>query len=442
MRPPTFDVVDRTHGTVLASFQVAGEREVRTAVEAARHAAAAWASASAGTRARALRRWRGELWRSSSRLAELLHRESGLGFDDAMLDVLRTVEHLRWAEGHLARALGPQTTARGRLSPELGSTTDWVPEGVVAVVTGGRPSLYATMSAVTCALAAGNAVVVQPGSRVTATLSDVVAALGRIRDVPDDVLQLVAGDDATALALAGSPVDRVCYLGAPVAGVRVTTVAARAMVPATVVAVVAPVTLVAPDADLERAAAAVAHLGTADDDPPAEVLVAPSVLDDFRAALDRVGPSPRRGVVARALGRRRGPLELPPGPRGDVRIETAPAFEALVERLRAHPVAEVAVHSARDGQHLAQLLAAAEVTVNLPAPSSASTGGGVPRAALGSPGYGPFAGDAGLRTFARARTTTARRRLPVPTAPVELLLSTPAGRLATRLALHVRHSLD
>ncbi|WP_170285983.1 aldehyde dehydrogenase family protein [Nocardioides rubriscoriae] len=444
----TFDAVDRSDGTVLGSFPVQGEAEVHAALAWAHEAAGAWAGASVGARCRVLRSWRGELWRSSSRLAELLHRESGLGFDDAMLEVLRTVEHLRWVEGHAGRALATTSVARGLLSPELGSTSAWVPEGVVGVVSSGRPSLYAAASAVACALAAGNTVVLQPGVRVTATLVAYVEAFASAHpDAPAGVLQVLTGDDATAVALAGAPVDRVCFLGAPVAGVRVSTAAARALVPVTVVPVLAPVTLVAPDADLDVAAAAVARLArpgrAGDQDAPPEVFVAPSVLDDFRAALLRVGgeASGRRGAVARALGRRSGPAELA-SPTGPVRVETAPAFEVLLERLQAHPSAQVAVHSARHGAHLASLLSAAEVTVNLPGASYAGEGGGLPREALGARGYGPFAGETGLRTFARTRTTTRKRRLPVPVAPVEALLATPPGRVATRFALHVRHSLD
>jgi acyl-CoA reductase-like NAD-dependent aldehyde dehydrogenase len=441
----TFDAVDRSDGTVLGTYPVAREGEVRAALATAHEATAVWAGGSVGARCRVLRAWRGELWRSSSELAGTLHRESGLSFEEAMLDVLRTVEHLRWVERHAVAALADTSTSTGRLSPELGSTTSWVPEGVVAVVASGRPSLYAAASAVATALVAGNVVLLQPGSRLTATTASYVAAFGRAhRDAPAGVLQLVTGDDETALALAGSPVDRLCYLGAPVAGVRVSTAAARAMVPVTVVPVVAPVTLVAPDADLPAAAAAVAHLadhGTGDEPPP-EVYVAPSVLEDFRTALASASGAgrTRRGGLARALGRRTGPAELA-GPVGALRVETAPAFDVLVERLRAHPSAQVAVHSARHGRHLAELLSASEVTVNVPAPASTSDGG-LPRTALAARGYGPFAGEAGLRSFARTRTTTARRRLPVPTAPVELLLATPAGKVATRLALHLRHSLD
>ncbi|WP_170219310.1 aldehyde dehydrogenase family protein [Nocardioides litoris] len=445
MPPTTFDVVDRTDGSVLGSFPVVGEAGVRAAVARAREAAAPWAAASPGARARALRTWRGELWRSAVDLAGLLQREAGLDLDEAMVEVLRSVEHLRWAERAAPSVLASRGVGAGRLSPELGRTESWVPEGVVAVVTAGRPSLYAAASATTCALLAGNPVVLQPGGRLTAVLSAWVDALGRAQpDAPGGLLQAVTGDDTTAVALAGSAVDRLCYLGSPVAGVRVSTAAARAMVPATVVPVVAPVTLVAPDADLAAAAAAVAGLGRGDDGPPPEVYVAPSVLDAFRSELDRAGaPAPRRGLP-RALGRRRGgsdPLALP-GPRVDVRVETAPTFEVLVERLRAHPGAEVAVHSARHGAHLAGLLGASEVSVNLPAAAQAAAEGGLPRAALGARGWGPFAGEQGLRTFARARTTTARRRLPLPLLPVEVALASPPGRVATRLALHVRHSLD
>ncbi|MDO9457483.1 aldehyde dehydrogenase family protein [Nocardioides sp.] len=439
----TFDAVDRSDGSVLGSFPMCGDAEVRAALLLAREASPAWASASVGARCRMLRSWRGELWRSSARLAELLHREAGLGFDDAMLEVLQTVEHLRWVEGHASGALASTSVSHGLLSPELGATSTWVPEGVVGVVASGRPSLYAAASAVACALAAGNAVVVQPSGRLTATLAAYVEAFAVAHpDAPAGILQVLTGDDATAVTLAGTPLDRVCFLGSPVAGVRVSTAAARALVPVTVVPVVAPVTLVAPDADLDAAAAAVAELarsGRGDDEPGPEVFVAPSVLDDFTEALRLAGAgsTARRGVLARAMGRRTGPAELA-APVGAVRVQSAPGFEVLVERLQGHPSAQVAVHSARHGRHLAELLTAAEITVNVPA----ATAGELPRAALGSRGYGPFAGENGLRTFARTRTTTAKRRLPVPVAPVELLLATPAGRVATRLLLHVRHSLD
>ncbi len=163
-------------------------------------------------------------------------------------------------------------------------------------------------------------------------------------------------------------------------------------------------------------------------------------MEEFRQALSvataRSVDRPR-GALARALGRRgTGPAELA-APALDVRVQTAPGFEVLVERLRDHPSAQVAVHSRRHGRHLAELLSAAEVTVNL----GAASPDGLPRTALGARGYGPFSGDDGLRTFARTRTTTGRRRLPLPLAPVEALLATPPGRIATRLALHVRHSL-
>ena len=442
--PATFDTLDRTDGSVLGSFPLSRDAEVRAALEAARAVVPVWAGATVALRSRLLRAWRGELWRSSARLAELLHREGGVAFDDAMLEVVQVVEHLKWVEANATRVLGTSPTPRTRFSPELSTSTSYVPEGVVGVVTSGRPALYAAASAVACALVAGNPVVLQPGVRSTATLAAYVEAFaGANPDAPAGLLQLLTGDDATAVALAGAPLDRVCFLGPPVGGVRVSTAAARALVPVSVVPVVAPVTLVAPDADLTAAAEAVAGAARGGDpDLAQEVFVAPSVLDDFRVALTRATSATaeqRRGALSRALGRRStGPAELA-APPAEVRVQSAPGFDVLVERLRAHPSAQVAVHSAKHGRHLAELLSAAEVTVNLSVPAS---GGGIPRTALGARGYGPFSGDDGLRTYAKARTTTSRRRLPLPLAPVEVLLATPPGRVAARFALHVRHSLD
>ncbi len=228
----TFDAVDHADGSVLGSFPVAREDDVRAALDAARDVVPRWAGARVAERARLLRGWRGELWRTSSQLAGVLHRESGVPFDEAMVELLQVVEHLRWVEQNAGRVLDPRHAPRGRFTPELDVTTASVPEGVVGVVASGRPSLYALTSAVACALVAGNPVVVVPQRRLAATAVAVADAFATAHpDAPPGLLQVLTGDDETALALAGAPLDRLAFLGTPVAAVRVATVAARALVP-------------------------------------------------------------------------------------------------------------------------------------------------------------------------------------------------------------------
>ncbi len=455
----SFEARDAVDGSLLGTFPTCSADEVRLAVEVARTAGETWSARSLTDRVRTLRAWRGRLWRSSGEIADTLHRESGLSVDEAMLEVLQTVEHLRWVEINAARVLGSTSRGAGLLSPELATRTRYVAEGVVAVMASAYAPLYGPASAVANALVAGNVVLLKPAADLTAVL--VAYAEQLASDLP--LLQVVTGNDATTAALAAAPLDRVCLFGTAAAAARTSAVSARALVPVTTVPVGPPVTVVAPDADLRAAAESVARTvafnvaraGTADESGVPEVFVAPDVSEEFdvelRGALAVPLPgTPRLGAgpLARVLGARR-PKRLPgvalgPGAPAEnlrLRVHGDAEFGEVLQRLRDRPYAHVAVFSRERGQRISEVLRAAQVSINIGATGAE---GALPRDAIGSRGYGPLSGDDGLRAFGRAVSITTRRRraLPVPTVPADLLLATPAGKVAARLAMHLRHSLD
>lgn len=72
----------------------------------------------------------------------------------------------------------------------------------------------------------------------------------------------------------------------------------------------------------------------------------------------------------------------------------------------------------------------------LPAPRGARF-----RTSLNARGHGRFAGDDGLRSFLRPAEDRASRPS-LPFAAADVLLATPPGQVAARLALHLRHALD
>ncbi|MGA8256221.1 MAG: aldehyde dehydrogenase family protein [Nocardioides sp.] len=459
MTRATFEAVDHLDGTVLDTYLVSTRHDVAAAVVEARRTGVDWAATDLTRRVRVLRAWRGTLWRSATELAGLLHSESGIGFDEAMLEVVQSVEHLRWVETNAARVLGSTTQGAGLLSPEVATRTSHEPHGVVSVLMAERSGLYAPASVLAAALASGNSVVLQPAVGLTASLVAYVAAL------PDaaSLVQVLTGDETTADLLAATPVDQAYVVGSGATASRLASRCGHALVPTVVVPVDPPVTVVAPDADVVAAAAAVARSvvsGSAalGDDWRPEVFVAPDVSGAFEQAVrgalaeatagssDALSALDRpKGPLARALGSRRRPGGTPQLAAIDtplherVVVHQHAEFGEVLERLRARPYAHVSVFSRDRGQRISEVLRASHVSINL---GAVTTDGGLPRQALGARGYGPVSGDAGLRGFTRAVTTASRRRLPLVGVPADLLLATPAGRVAARLAMHLRHSLD
>lgn len=184
----------------LRSLPSAVDTEVATVVERARAAQEQWQSRNASRRLRELRRWRSRVWRQSGQLAGLLQEAVSFGIDDAMTEVVRAVEHLRWIDGNAASVIGGRAAA---------------PYGVVAVVVDEGQPLYAAASAVHAALVAGNAVVVEPGSAMGETWSAYAAALAEACPaVPQGLLSVVHRPTPDAVVLAAADVDLVCFVGA------------------------------------------------------------------------------------------------------------------------------------------------------------------------------------------------------------------------------------
>ncbi len=183
----------------LRSLTAAADVEAAAVVERARLAQERWQSVSVPRRLKELRRWRSQVWRRSSSLAGLLQEAVSFSIDDAVAEVVRAVEHLRWIDGHAASVVPRAAT----------------PYGVVAVVVDEGQPLYAAASAVHAARAAGNAVVLEPGEEAAETWSAYAAALVEAcPSVPAGLLSVVSRPSPGALVLAAADVDLVCFVGA------------------------------------------------------------------------------------------------------------------------------------------------------------------------------------------------------------------------------------
>jgi len=170
----TIDVVDPATEEVIAEVATAGEVEAVAAVDAADEAAASWSITPPRERGEVLRR-AFELMRSREEsLAELISRENGKAFNDALGEVRYAAEFFRWFSEEASRIGGEIRTAPGG---DKRIITLPQPVGISVLITPWNfPAAMATRK-LGPALAAGCTTVLKPASDTPLTALAVASIL-------------------------------------------------------------------------------------------------------------------------------------------------------------------------------------------------------------------------------------------------------------------------
>jgi succinate-semialdehyde dehydrogenase/glutarate-semialdehyde dehydrogenase len=157
----TFDVLDPANGEVLATVASGSEDDARRAVDAADEAGRDWAATPPRVRAEILRRAYELMISSSDEFAELIVRENGKAWADAVGEVKYAAEFFRWYSEEAVRVTGHlQTSPQG----DKRILTLQQPIGTAVLVTPWNfPAAMATRK-IAPALAAGCPVVLKPAS--------------------------------------------------------------------------------------------------------------------------------------------------------------------------------------------------------------------------------------------------------------------------------------
>ena len=244
-------------GRVDGEWSPPDDAAVADAAASLRAGASGWAAESPAGRAAALRAWADELAASRADLVAALVEDTGR-LAESELEFELTLSGLRrWCE----RLDAPASAAAFRDSgmPGLELATRDVPYPLVGVISPWNfPLLLALMDAMP-ALAAGCAVAVKP-SEVTPRFVEPLARSLRAAGL-EPVCRCVAGDGQTGRALLGC-VDLVCFTGSVATGRAVLAAAAERFIPAFLELGGKDPAIVCADADLPRAAAALAWGGT------------------------------------------------------------------------------------------------------------------------------------------------------------------------------------
>ncbi|WP_154795368.1 NAD-dependent succinate-semialdehyde dehydrogenase [Occultella kanbiaonis] len=183
----TFDVIDPATAGVIATVANGTVADAGRCVDAAAAAAAGWAATAPRERSSILRRAFDLMTEREEQLAELIVRENGKAFADALGEVRYAAEFFRWYAEEAVRLHGELTTAPS------GSNRILVvrqPIGIALLITPWNfPAAMATRK-IGPALAAGCTVILKPASDTPLTALAIGALLSQA-GVPDGVVNVL-----------------------------------------------------------------------------------------------------------------------------------------------------------------------------------------------------------------------------------------------------------
>ncbi|GIH10143.1 aldehyde dehydrogenase [Rhizocola hellebori] len=465
------------NGQEVARLKVASAAEVAAAVTRARQAGQWWQGIGHDERRKRLLLWRKALVRRIEELGELIHREGGKPVDEAMLEIVVSVDHIAWAARHAKKTLRGRSVGGTLLQPEYAAYLEYQPYGVVGVIGPWNFPIFTPMGSIAYALAAGNAVVFKPSEYTPAVGQFFVDLFHEI--VPEHpVLQIVHGTGEVGAALCRSGVDKISFTGSPATGKKVMATCAETLTPVVIEGGGKDAVIVAEDADVAAAAEAVAWGANFNAGQACvgieRAYVHEKVYDEFIGKLleetkkinpEQIGPITmpgQREVIKRHIdaalasggraliggadavqGTHVRPTILVDVPEDSVAVQeetfgptvTVAKVSSMDEAIKLANATDYGLGSAvfsRDhGIDIARRLRTGMTSVN--SAFSFAVVPTLPFGGVGGSGFGRIHGEDGLREFARAKSIAKRR---MPSLPAMLTFHrTPAGmKLALKAA--------
>jgi acyl-CoA reductase-like NAD-dependent aldehyde dehydrogenase len=224
--------VNPATGELLRELECATEPEVQAAVKRARVAQPAWAELGVRRRLNLVRNFQRLLHQKKSEVAQLVTREAGKPYVEALLtEVLVVLDAARFLIENAYRMLRDDPVPHGNLAMKTKSGhLVREPYGVIGIIS---PWNYPFSIAATdslAALVAGNAVVVKPSEFTSLTAME-LASLLHEAGIPEDVFQVIVGDGATGAALTNAAIDKLVFTGSVSTGKRIAQAAAARLLP-------------------------------------------------------------------------------------------------------------------------------------------------------------------------------------------------------------------
>ncbi len=244
------DIFNPSHGGVVGRLHLANDAEVGAAVATAKAAFSSWSQMPALGRARILFRYLQLLQDKRDALAELIVREHGKIFSDAVGEVMRGIEVVEFATGipQLLKGEITEQVARG-----IDAWSVRQPLGVCAGITPFNFPVMVPMWMYPVAIACGNTFILKPSERDPSP-SLMMADLLKEAGLPDGVFNVVQGDKVAVDAILAHPdIQAVSFVGSTLVAKYIYTTGAAHGKRVQALGGAKNHMVVMPDADLEQA---------------------------------------------------------------------------------------------------------------------------------------------------------------------------------------------
>ncbi|MDA1138873.1 MAG: aldehyde dehydrogenase family protein [Planctomycetota bacterium] len=259
MHPPTgkdeLQIFNPATGEFIGTAPILGSEEVAAAVGRARAAQSEWSKISIKDRGRQLIRFRDAIRDHAEELMAAISCENGKTFQESlMMEVLGTTDLITWFARRAHKILKRKFLSI-HFYPTRRSYLQYVPRGVVGVISPWNFPFAIPVGQTVMALLAGNAVVLKP-SEFTPLIALEAKRLFDQSGLPPALFQVVTGDGSTGAALTASDVNQVVFTGSVATGRKVSVACAERLIPVTLELGGKAPAIVLEDADIQRTAGA------------------------------------------------------------------------------------------------------------------------------------------------------------------------------------------
>lgn len=212
-------------GTLLGEVEIASAEKIQETVERSAAAQRKWAALSITERISVLERAGRALSLESRRIGMLLSMEMGKGLRRAVGEVAGSANSVSYVAERVKEALEPVVT-EGYGSR---TTIKYDPLGVCGIISPWNYPVSMAHWMIIPALTAGNSVVLKPSEETPLVAQAYVEALNKA--LPENLLQIIHGDEEQGKALVLSDVDFIGFTGSMEAGKDIMKAAASGLKP-------------------------------------------------------------------------------------------------------------------------------------------------------------------------------------------------------------------